>query len=232
MRYNDCSIFPGGRNEAGKKQKQAQAAGAAATEEQTLVDWAERLSAYKADSRPGSKGYFGIPTEDIEALLASRASYEESKALYAEFLTSGLDKDAHHQLRQAEYDIRVAILNYESSQERVPQNAAEKLDAALKWMAESKTVALAQGERKTIALLVENAARLFPGSERVKALSTKKAELGKRNEEVDKSILENRTMRPDHYKGQDQAETEKIDDHTMKRIGRGLFFTGDDLLSR
>ncbi|MBE3064989.1 MAG: hypothetical protein IMZ69_08220, partial [Spirochaetes bacterium] len=219
MRYNDCSIFPGGRNEAGKKQKQAQAAGAAATEEQTLVDWAERLSAYKADSRPGSKGYFGIPTEDIEALLASRASYEEAKALYAEFLKSGLDKDAHHQLRQAEYDIRVAILNYESSQERVPQNAAEKLDAALKWMAESKTVALAQGERKTIALLVENAARLFPGSERVKALSTKKAELDKRNEEVDKSILENRTMRPDQYKGQGQAETEKIDDHTMKRIG-------------
>jgi hypothetical protein len=99
-------------------------------------------------------------------------------------------------------------------------------------MAESKTVALAQGEWKTIALLVENAARLFPGSERVKALSTKKAELDKRNEEVDKSILENRTMRPDHYKGQGQAETEKIDDHTMKRIGRGLFFTGDDLLSR
>ena len=196
--------------EAGKKQKKDQAAAGAASEEKTLVDWAERLSAYKADSRPGSKGQFGIPTEDIEWLLASRAAYEEAKALYAEFLKSGLDKDAHHQLRQAVDDIRVAILNYESGQERVPQNAAEKLDAALKWMAESKTVALDKGERKTIALLVENAARLFPGSERVKALNVKKAELDRRIEKVDTSILENRTMRPDQYKGPDAEQLKRL----------------------
>lgn len=196
--------------EAGKKQKKDQAAAGAASEEKTLVDWAERLSAYKADSRPGSKGQFGIPTEDIEALLASRAAYEEAKALYAEFLKSGLDKDAHHQLRQAVDDIRVAILNYESGQERVPQNAAEKLDAALKWMAESKTVALDKGERKTIALLVENAARLFPGSERVKALNVKKAELDRRIEKVDTAILENRTMRPDQYKGPDAEQLKRL----------------------
>ena len=196
--------------EAGKKQKKDQAAAGAASKEKTLVDWAERLSAYKADSRPGSKGQFGIPTEDIEWLLASRAAYEEAKALYAEFLKSGLDKDAHHQLRQAVDDIRVAILNYESGQERVPQNAAEKLDAALKWMAESKTVALDKGERKTIALLVENAARLFPGSERVKALNVKKAELDRRIEKVDTSILENRTMRPDQYKGPDAEQLKRL----------------------
>ena len=106
--------------EAAKQQKAAQASGAAGAEEKTLLDWAARLGAYKADSRPGAKGQFGIPTEDIDTLLAARPAYEEAKGLYAKFLDSGLDKDAHAQLRQAEYDIRVAILNYEGSRERVP----------------------------------------------------------------------------------------------------------------
>jgi hypothetical protein len=124
--------------EAGKQQKKAQAEGAAATEEKTLVDWAKRLSAYKADARPGSKGYFGVPSGDVEALLAAKGSYEEAKVLYAEFLKTGLDKDAHQELRQAEYDIKTAILNYEASRERVPEEAERKLDEALAWMAEEK----------------------------------------------------------------------------------------------
>jgi hypothetical protein len=200
--------------EASKKQKKAQAEGAAAAEEKTLVDWARKLSAYKADTKPGSKGYFGIPSGEVEAMLAARGSYEEAKALYAEFLKTGLDKDSHPDLRQAEYDIRTAILNYEASRERVPAEAERKLDEALAWMAEQKAggkgLSLGKDQQASIALLVENTVRLFPGTAKTRALIAKKADLDRRIEEADASILEARVMRADSYAGKDSAELKKM----------------------
>jgi hypothetical protein len=201
-------------SEAGKKQKKTQAAEGAAADEKVLGEWAERLSAYKADSTPGSRGHYGAPSGDIEALLADRKFYEEAKSLYAEFLKTGLDKDAHFKLRQAEYDIKVAILNYEKSLERIPEEADRQLDAAIKWMGErtgdAKNANLSTHQLETIVLLLESSARLFPGSEKVRALNVKKADLDKRMEEADQSILENRTMRADQYKGKDAAELKKM----------------------
>jgi hypothetical protein len=200
--------------ETGKQQKKAQGEGAAAAEEKTLVEWANRLSAYKADTRPGSKGYFGVPSGDVEGLLAAKGSYEEAKALYAEFFKTAIDKDAHQQLRQAEYDIKTSILNYEASRERVPEEAERKLDEALAWMVEQKAggkgLSLGRDQQATIALLVENSARLFPGSTKTRSLIAKKADLDKRIEETDASILEARVMRIDKYSGKDAAELKKM----------------------
>lgn len=200
--------------EANKQQNKAQAQSAAAAEEKTLVDWARRLSAYKTDTKPGSKGYFGVPSGEVEAMLAARGSYEEAKALYAEFLKTRLDKDAHHELRQAEYDIRTAILNYEASQERVPAEAERRLDEALAWMAEQKKggkgLSLGRDQQASIALLVENSARLFPGTAKTKALMAKKADLDKRIEDADASILEARVMRAEKYSGNDSSELRKM----------------------
>ena len=150
----------------------------------------------------------------MEALLAARGSYEEAKLLYAEFLKTGLDKDAHHELRQAEYDIRTAILNYEASRERVPEEADRRLDEALAWMAEQKTsgksLSLGRDQHSTIALLVESSARLFPNSAKARSLIAKKADLDKRIEEADASILEARVMRADRYSGKDSPELKKM----------------------
>lgn len=200
--------------EANKGQKAAQAQGAAAAQEKTLLDWARKLSAYKADTTPGSKGYFGVPSGEVEAMLAARGSYEEAKALYAEFLKTGIDKDSHPDLRQAEYDIRIAILNYEASQERVPAEAERRLDEALAWMAQQKAggkgLSLGKDQQAAIALLVENAARLFPGSVKTKSLMAKKADLDRRIEEADASILEARLMRAEKYTGKDLPELKKM----------------------
>ncbi len=195
---------------SGKAQAKTAAAAGAAASEQTLVDWARRLAEYKPDGRPGSKGLFGISTEDIDQLLAQKTNYEKAKVVYAEFLATGLDKDAHHELRQAEYDIKTGILNYEQSRNRIPDEAAAKLDEALAWMnarqAEGKAIALSPDVKKRIDVLVEQSSLLFPGSSRVRALISKKAELDKRMEEMDKTILENRVMSPDSYKGKDAEE--------------------------
>ena len=195
---------------SGKTQAKAAAAASEESNEKVLIDWARRLAEYKPDSRPGSNGLFGISTDDIDRLLAQKPNYERAKVVYAEFLASGLDKDAHHELRQAEYDIKVGILNYEQSRDRIPEEAAARLDEALAWMnarqAEGKAVALAADVKKRIDLLVEQSGLLFPGSGRVRALISKKADLDKRMEEMDKTILEMRVMSPDAYKGKDAEE--------------------------
>jgi len=195
---------------SGKTQASAAAASSAASGEQVLVDWAKRLAEYKPDGRPGSKGLYGIPTEDIDQLMAQKPNYEKAKVVYAEFLATGLDKDAHHELRQAEYDIKAGILNYEQSRDRIPEEAASKLDEALAWMkareAEGKALALAPDVKKRIDLLVQQSSLLFPGSSRTRALIAKKSDLDRRMEEMDKTILEKRVMSPDVYKGKDAEE--------------------------
>lgn len=49
-----------------------------------------------------------------------------------------------------------------------------------------------------------------PGLEPSRALISKKAELDKRMEEMDKTILENRVMSPDVYKGKDAEELRSL----------------------
>ena len=199
---------------SGKAQTKAAAAAGVAADEQVLIVWARRLAEYKPDNRLGSKGLFGNPTEDVDQLLTQKLNYEQAKVLYAEFLASGLDKDAHHELRQSEHDIKVGILNYEQSRDRIPKEADAKLDEAPAWMnarqAEGKAIALSPDVKKRIDFLMEQSALLFPGSSRVRALISKKAELDKRMEEMDKTILETRLMSPDVYKGGDAEELRSL----------------------
>ena len=196
--------------QSAKEQKKADTANAGADQEKIFLDWADRLSQYKADNTPHSKGNFGAPSGDIQTLLANNKNYEEAKSLYAEFLKTGIDKDSHFKLRQAEYDVKVSILNYEESRARIPDQANEKLEEALKWMndrkAEGKIMALDKYQKSTLDLLIENSNKLFPGTDRIKTLNSRNAELNKLNEEADKTILENRTMKPSLYKGSDSEE--------------------------
>ncbi len=196
--------------ETAKEQKKANAVSFAADQEKIYIDWADRLSEYKTDATPDSKGNFGVPCENIEILLANNKNYEDAKSLYAEFLKTGIDKDLHFKLRQAEYDIKVAILNYESSRARIPDQANEKMNEALQWMnnnkAQGKIMALDKYQKSTLDLLIENSNKLFPGTDRIKDLNSRKAELDRLNEEADKTILENRTMKPSQYKGSDSEE--------------------------
>ncbi|MFA6506860.1 MAG: hypothetical protein WCT14_12200, partial [Treponemataceae bacterium] len=167
--------------EAGKKKQAGARAAEAASAEKALADWARRLSEYKADTMAGSKGLFGVPTDDVGVIVAEKPNYERAKALYADFLNSALNKDDHPDLRQAEYDVKMAILNYEKSRERIPEKATTELDAAIEWMnarkKEGKTAAFSRDVAGRIALLIEQTNRIFPGSDRAKALAAKKAEL-------------------------------------------------------
>lgn len=211
--------------EAGKKQAKDKKEKDAAASEKVLVDWANRLNEYKTNTSPGSKGYFGVSTEDIEKLLSTRKDYEAAKALYAEFLKSGINKDDHWMLRQAEYDIKAAILNYEQSRDRIPEAANKEIDEALKWMAETKAsgkkLSLSKHQYERIALLVENANKIFPNTDKARALNAKKADLDKRIEEADKSILEGRTMKPNRYSGGDAEELKKMASGIVTKNNKG-----------
>ncbi|HNV70991.1 MAG TPA: hypothetical protein PKO06_14915, partial [Candidatus Ozemobacteraceae bacterium] len=200
-----------GKATAKQEAKAAETAKAAA-DEKKLVEWAEKLAAYQASDKPGAKGRFGISTGDVEALLACRPAYEEAKALLAEFMATGINKDDHHQLRQADYDIRAAIENYEGSCKRVPEGARDAVDQALKWFAgrtgATANINLDKGQAERIARLVDSAHRLAPNTPETQALLDKKAELDRLMEEADKTILQNRRMLDDKYSGGD-AETLK-----------------------
>lgn len=214
--------------QSAKEQKKEEASKASDDQEKVYEDWANRLSEYKADNTPDSKGNFGAPSGDIEMLVANKKNYEEAKSLYADFLKTGIDKESHFKLRQAEYDIKVAILNYEESRNRIPDQASEKLEEALKWInekkAEGKIMALDKHQKSTLDLLIENSNKLFPGTDKINALNIRKAELDKLNEEADKSILENRRMKPSLYKGSDSeelismAKTVALKDHSDAEI--------------
>jgi hypothetical protein len=197
-------------SQSGKQEKRAQQQSSTAAQDKIYVDWAERLSQYKTDINAGSKGNFGTPSEDIQKLLDNNKNYEDAKSLYADFLKTGIDKDSHFKLRQAEYDIKVAIVNYEESRNRIPVRASDKLEESIKWMKERKEataqLSLDREQRKIIDLYVENSNKLFPNTDRIKQLNARKAELDKMLEAADKSILENRKMKPAQYTGSDSGE--------------------------
>ncbi len=211
--------------EASKKQAKDKKEKDTASSEKILVDWANRLTEYKTNTSPGTKGYFGVSTEDIEKLLATKKDYENAKALYAEFLKTGINKDDHFKLRQAEYDIKVAILNYEQSRDRIPEAANKEIDEALKWMAETKAsgkkLSLSKHQHERIALLIENVNKVFPNTDKARALNAKKADLDKKIEEADKSILEGRRMKPNQYSGKDAEELKKMAGGIVTKNNRG-----------
>lgn len=222
--------------QSGRQEKRAREEKEAAANDRIFEEWAERLSRYKTDSDPGSRGNFGVPTEDVERLQKNNRNYEAAKSLYAEFLKTGIDKEAHYKLRQAEYDIKVSIRNYEDSRERIPAAADAKLDEAIKWMKEQKTgnrqLSLNRDQRRTIDLYVENSNRLFPNTGRVNKLNARKAELDKLIEDADKSILENRRMKPAQYRGADSGELTNMAKSIVLKANPGASILKVNITSR
>ncbi len=214
-------------NEAqtGKKNKLIQNQKDEAAQDRVYEDWAGRLSKYKTDTKAGSPGNFGASTEDVKTLLANRKNYEDAKSVYAGFLKTGIDKDSHFRLRQAEYDIKVAIMNYESSRERIPVKAEEMLNEAISWMKDQKkkksALSLDKDQKKNIDVYVENSNRLFPDTDRIRKLNELKAALDGMVEDADRSILENRRMKPAQYKGKDSAELESMAKNTVLKSTAG-----------
>jgi len=191
------------------------AASALAQAEETLTaeQWAEKLSPYKADTKEGSKGVYGVPTENVEVLKKTRASYDEAKALYDAFKKTGMDPNDDWRLRQAEYDVRIAIENYERSVDRVIKAAEEKIDEAQSWIKENPDKAWLFGKDRKQELHdgLANAAALLPAeSPRLKAMQDKLAEIGKTLAAAEAANLEKVRMKPDVYKGKDATAVKAV----------------------
>lgn len=195
-----------------EKEKEEQGAKNA---EAIAEEWAAKLAVYEPDSTPGSKGDYGVPIGKVEDILARRAHYDEAKALYEEFKKTGIDKDSHWKLREAEYDIRVGIENYESSIERLFSETEAKVKQWAEWIAGQKTskTPLTIGTLELIGLRerFENARKLFPDSfPRRKAMEATMEQLERDQAAVEAVVLKSRKMKADAYKGSDAAAIKSL----------------------
>ena len=187
----------------------------AVAQDQAAEKWAERLNVYEASNDPGAKGYFGSPSGTVQKLLECRARYLEAKALYAEFLKSGIDKDSHYALRDAEYSIRVSIDNYEQSTERLISRAEEAIKGRADWIAGQLT---AKNPLRIPPLAYQElldqgngVCQLLPdGDARRTALEATMAKMRKDQAAVDKLIVKSRMMKDDAYKGDDAAKIKAV----------------------
>lgn len=58
--------------------------------------------------------------------------------MYEEFLKTGIDKDSHWKLRQAEYDIHVSLENYRASTTRVYEEARQRVGEIRAYLVNQK----------------------------------------------------------------------------------------------
>lgn len=184
-------------------------------EEKKAEEWADRLAPYAADTTPGSKGDYGVPMSNVDEILSRRAHYEEAKALYEEFKKSGIDKDAHWKLRQAEYAIRIAIEGYEGCIERVFAEGEADLQHWATWIAGQKAaekpLPISTREMNGIRERYSTVRRLLPETEpRRKALEALMAQLEKDQAAVESRVLKSRKMKADAYKGADSTAVKRI----------------------
>jgi len=148
-------------------------------------------------------------------LLAVAPQYEQAKALYADFLRTGIDKDSHWKLRQSEYDIRTAIANYEASINRVSEAAAARVKAATEELVRQgsaeEPIPLARDRLESIRKTVVASRVILPAdSDRLRALDSDLARLEALQTAIDKLGLAKRRMNPDLFKGT-EAEASAID---------------------
>jgi hypothetical protein len=181
----------------------------------TAEEWAKKLDAYKADTAEKSKGSFGCPMSEADKIVAARPFYNEAKALYKEFLATGIDKDSDWQLRQAEYDIRIAMENYERSVGRVVEAAVNEVKQSSEWLNGQKgrkePLMLQRDRLPELRKMVEGVALLLaPEDEKLKSLTASLADLEKTEAEIEKVVLKNRKMKPDAYKGADAAKIKAL----------------------
>lgn len=208
--------------EADKKDEKEKEEQGAKNAEALAEEWAQKLSAYKPDPTPGSKGDYGTPIGKVEDILTRRAHYLEAKALYGEFKKTGIDKDSHWKLRSAEYDIRVGIQNYEQSLERLVAETEDKVKQWAEWIAGQKTskTPLAIGTLELLGLRkrMEGYRKLVPESDpRRTATEAAMAQLERDQASVEAVVLKSRKMKPDAYKGSDAAAIKSLAKSLVER---------------
>jgi hypothetical protein len=178
-------------------------------------EWAAKLEPYKADTQENSKGKYGAPMSDPNEIAALRPQYEEAKKVYGEFLATGIDKDSHWKLREAEYNIKVAIQNYESSSDRVYKSAEEDINQALSWLQQQKNLPQpnihSTSRMKDMSEKVDGVRLLLPAdSEKLQTINANFTEIQKLQAEIEKIILKKRKMKADVYKGKDAAKVKTL----------------------
>jgi hypothetical protein len=197
------------QNEKDDRQKSEQ------EKDRIAVEWAEKLDAYKADAAPGSKGKFGCPTMDPKEIVLLAPRYKEAKKLYGDFLATGIDKESHWKLRQAEYDIRIAIQNYEQSIGNVCNEASSKIALAKEFLdgekGKAKPNCLPSSELTLLEEHIKNVRAVLPSDDpKLKALNADYAAVQKMEADIEKIVLKNRKMKPDVYKGGDAAAIKSL----------------------
>lgn len=178
-------------------------------------EWADKLAPYKAESKEGSKGNYGEPMSEATRIFALASQYQEAKKVYEEFLATGIDKDSHWKLREAEYNIKVALDNYESSSKRAIEEGAKQVKEAREWQTKQKPLPepiLLLADRMTaLREAVAGVRLLLPAkSAQLKEINTDLAELEKVFVEVEVVVLKKRMMKPDLYKGADLATVKSL----------------------
>lgn len=174
--------------------------------EQVARDWAAKLSKYKADTTPGTLGHFGAVEMKAEEILAEKAHYDEARAVLEEFRATKIDPESHWELRQAEWDIRVAIENYEQAIGHMIQDAEDTLAIGLDHLkgqeGKDEPILWARFMMERARDYVAAAIAVAPPSEpRISKLKSDLADVEARQAAVEKIVLQRRKMKPDVYKG-------------------------------
>jgi len=177
--------------------------------------WAKRLDEYKYDTKEGSIGEYGTPTMDVDRILRTKVHYDAAKKLYEEFKAAGIDPDSHWMLRQADYDIKVSLQNYTQSIDNIYNEISANIKQAQTWIAgqKSKTPLLIHGSGRMEDMGDQMRAlrKLFPKEEpRLVEIEGVWAKLTADQEALEKTILKNRRMKPDAYKGSESATVKSL----------------------
>lgn len=177
--------------------------------------WADRLGQYKADTKEGSKGNFGCPMSDPDQIVALAPNYKEAKAVYEEFLATGIDKESHWKLRQADWDIKVSIENYEGSINRLYDEAYEEVKRVGEFLAgqkrDNKLIWYPTDLFNRLKKQVEGVNKLFPSDDpKLKTLNTAMEQAETDQAAIEKMALSKRKMKPDVFKGKEAASVKSV----------------------
>ncbi|MCC7433699.1 MAG: hypothetical protein IT363_03380 [Methanoregulaceae archaeon] len=177
--------------------------------------WAKRLAEYAPDTKPGSKGEFGIPSMDVDKILATHKFYLEGKKLYEEFLATKIPPDAHWTLREAEYNLRTGLETYRQSIQNVVNDVDQDVRQGQAWIAEQrkkeKPLMHSSGRMEQFYLYMAALRKLLPADDPRRAdLEGLYSKLLTDQEAVERAVLKSRKMKPDVYKGGDAASIKQL----------------------
>ncbi|HBK60083.1 MAG TPA: hypothetical protein DDZ84_04725 [Firmicutes bacterium] len=206
--------------------KEAEAS-AQKTAEAIAEQWAERLELYKADSAEGAKGRFGVPMSDAALIAALKPQYEAAMVVYEEFLKTGIDKESHWKLRQAEYDIRVSLENYRGSVARLCEEAHRRVREIRDWLVTQETASqpnvFPKDQFENARVMVAGVRLLYSAaSEELRSLEADLAEAEALQAAIDAIMVESRCMKPDAFREQESAMLKKLAEDIVTKAYPGV----------